>query len=134
MDKILHGSDSRHIDKEIREPPPSLQTAYYRAMIGQRVLFMLTDGSEVVGELTHVVHNGARLLMNVREEQSMVNVRRIRCAIPQGVVDPIKAIESDMAKSLHANAENTSKLMSMKIRVRQRRLREAGARLIQRRE
>ena len=134
MDRILHGSDSRHVDKEKREPPPSLQTAFYRAMIGQRVLVKLMDGTEMIGDVLCVLHDGARLMVDLGEEQVMLNVRRIRYAVPQVSIDPVKAIESDMAKSLHAHAENTSKLMSMKIRLQQRKLREAGAKLIQRRE
>ena len=135
MDRILHGADSRHIDKEKREPPPSLQTAFYRSMIGQRVLLKLMDGSEMVGGVSSVLHDGARVMVDLGEERYvMVSVRRIRYAIPQDVIDPVKAIEMEMAKSLHANAENTSKLMSMKVRLQQRKLREAGAKLIQRRE
>jgi hypothetical protein len=134
MDRILHGSDSRHVDQEKREPPPSLQTAFYRSMIGQRVLVKLMDGSELVGDVLSVFHDGARLMLCVGDDNVMLSLRRIRYAIPQDPVDPVKAIETDMAKSLHANAENSSRLMSMKIRLQQRKLREAGAKLIQRRE
>lgn len=134
LDRILHGSDSRHTDQERREPPPSLQTAFYQAMTGRVVSLKLTSGEDVVGVLVNVIQDGARLVIDRDGEVIMICTRRVRYAIPQEPVQPVKAIEKHLQETLLKQAEKGSRLMTMRRRLQQRTARETAARLIQRRE
>ena len=105
IDRILHGSDSRHIEKEKHERMPNLQTCFYRAMIGKKVKVKLMSGEEVAGELSSLYQDGARLVLQTSEGMVMVCVRRVRYCIPQEDVQPVRAIEKNMQEMLLANAE-----------------------------
>ena len=134
LDRILHGSDSRHIDQEKHEPLPSLQTAFYQAMKGRMVMFTLINGEEVLGVLVNVIQEGARLMIDKDGELMMLCTRRVMYAIPKEAVHPVKAIEKNLQETLLAQAERGSRLMTMRRRLQQRTARETASRLIQRRE
>ena len=88
IDKMLHGSDSRHIEREKKEKSPSLQTVFYRSLVREVVTVTMLDGTELIGTLTNVLDDGARIILDGR----LIQTKRIRFVAPNGEFDPVSRI------------------------------------------
>lgn len=129
-DRILHGSDSRHVDPTMktRTNPPSLQDVIFQSLTHELVRIILVDQTELVGKL--LWYNGGKFCIRISNESSspVMSCNRVMSISPIDVdEEAIPFVTESLRSGLLATEEKTSRLQIVRRRIRERNNRLAAA-------
>lgn len=126
-DKILHGTDGRHVTDNSSNPP-SLQDVVFRSLLHQYIRISLVDGNVIQGKL--MWYNQGKL--GIRPDRSEVIVmccNRVLgmapCALDK---DSVPFVAESIRENLIQQEERSSKQFIVKRRMQERNNRNAASR------
>ena len=132
-DKILNGSDSRHIDAGVkaRSNPPSLQDVVLQSLVQQLVRVILVDKTELIGKILWYQNGRFCFRSNSDDDgcnQVVIGCNRVMTVAPIEVdEEAVPFLTDHMRGNLLASEERTSRLQIVRRRIRERNNRMVAA-------
>jgi len=127
-DKILYGSDSRHVmnESKARSTPPSLQDVIFQSLVHELVRVILVDQTEIVGKL--LWYHSGNFCIREGNESRVLSCNRIMSMSPIDIdEDVVPFLTESVRNNMLASEEKTSRLQIVKRRIRERNKRMAAA-------
>jgi hypothetical protein len=127
-DKILYGSDSRHVDLFSSNKPPSLQDVIFQSLTHELIRIILVDRNEIVGKLLWYNHGKFCIRPNGDTDSQVMSCNRVMSISPIDIdEDVVPFVTESIRDNLLSSEEKTSRLQIVKRRIRERNKRIAAA-------